>query len=124
MVDLEANTVLLVIGGSRAYGLHGPGSDVDVKGACVPPRAAVLGIFERFEQVDDAARLAPLADWLTDEERLGAPGYNPGGLVAVWAEENTRAAIFDALKASLHAFHRMRLPPPLVRATPQEPKWL
>ena len=37
--------------------------------------------------------------WLTDEQRLGAPGYNPGGLVAVWAEENTRAAIFDALKA-------------------------
>jgi len=37
--------------------------------------------------------------WLTDEQRLGAPGYNPGGLVAVWAEENTRVAIFDALKA-------------------------
>ncbi len=37
--------------------------------------------------------------WLTDEQRLGAPGYNPGGLVAVWAEENTRASIFDALKA-------------------------
>lgn len=36
--------------------------------------------------------------WSTDEERLARDGFNPGGLVAVWAEENTRAAVFDALK--------------------------
>ncbi|MEM7020075.1 MAG: DUF3604 domain-containing protein [Pseudomonadota bacterium] len=33
----------------------------------------------------------------TDEEQLNSTNFNPGGLVAVWAEENTRAAVFNAL---------------------------
>ena len=69
MTEIRNRTVLLVIGGSRAYGLHRPDSDVDVKGAAIPPRAAVLGLFERFDQVDDPEGLQPLHDWLSPEEQ-------------------------------------------------------
>lgn len=50
--DLRAHTHLLVVGGSRAYGMHKITSDVDVKGICVPPKSAFLGNLHRFEQAD------------------------------------------------------------------------
>jgi hypothetical protein len=50
--DLRSRTHLLVTGGSRAYGMHKPTSDVDVKGVCVPPKEAYLGNLRQFEQVD------------------------------------------------------------------------
>lgn len=33
----------------------------------------------------------------TDEQQLANTSFNPGGLVAVWAEANTRSGVFDAL---------------------------
>lgn len=48
---LGARTILLVRGGSHAYGLNTPTSDLDLRGVAVPPRRFFLGFVERFEQV-------------------------------------------------------------------------
>ena len=41
-----------------------------------------------------------VAEWQSDafDGRVPSPGYNLGGLAAVWAEENSREAIFEALR--------------------------
>jgi predicted nucleotidyltransferase len=67
--DLRAHTHLLVLGGSRAYGIHTAASDVDVKGIAVPPQRYYLGCTGIFEQADGTSEIATFAPDLTDHER-------------------------------------------------------
>jgi predicted nucleotidyltransferase len=47
----ETNLIYKVVAGSQAYGLAREGSDVDIRGVCIPPRPYLLGLseFEQFE---------------------------------------------------------------------------
>ena len=69
MFTLRDHTILLVVSGSRAYGVHGPQSDVDVRGVAIPPARYFHGFVDRFDHVDDATRIGVFASDLTDVER-------------------------------------------------------
>jgi hypothetical protein len=47
----ETNLIYKVVAGSQAYGLAREGSDVDVRGVCIPPKQYLLGLSE-FEQYE------------------------------------------------------------------------
>ncbi len=68
-LDVRRDTILLVVGGSRAYGLARAGSDVDVRGVAIPPAPYLHGLAHKFEQAEGDA-MAVFADTLSDEERL------------------------------------------------------
>ena len=49
---LHQHTILMVVGGSRAYGTHDSQSDVDIRGCAIPPRRYFTGLGHDFEQAD------------------------------------------------------------------------
>lgn len=48
--DISKRTILQVRHGSHAYGTNTEGSDLDIKGVCIPTKEYYLGFYKRFEQ--------------------------------------------------------------------------
>ncbi len=66
---LRAHTHLLVVAGSRAFGVHHADSDVDVKGVAIPPGEWFHGCLRHFEQATDGAAMAEFLADLEPAER-------------------------------------------------------
>ncbi len=78
---LLARTELLVVAGSRAYGMHRPDSDVDVRGVLVAPRDTYHGFLHRVDQVDDPDAMRVFTPLLTAPERAAVGATKVEGVV-------------------------------------------
>lgn len=67
--DLFNRTILLVVGGSRAYGISTEASDVDVKGVAIPTVEYFHGYLNRFEQADQTSYIGAFAPVLNEVEK-------------------------------------------------------
>jgi uncharacterized protein len=54
MFPLEQHTIFLALAGSQAHGTARDGSDVDLRGVCMAPRAVRWSLFRSFEQYEGA----------------------------------------------------------------------
>jgi len=62
------------------------------------PGSTEEGAWEGQLSLNDSTPQQRLAGKLLKDSPTSSIAFNPGGLAAVWAEENTRESIFDALK--------------------------
>lgn len=78
--DLRQRTILLTVAGSRAYGIHLPTSDVDVKGVGVGPASSYHGFLNRWEQ-SEGDNMRVFFDDMNDEEKDATVGTKLEGTV-------------------------------------------
>jgi len=88
----ETKTILLTIAGSRAYGIHRPGSDVDLKGILVPEERTFFCPFDRFDQTEDVSPylgfLYPAEIKVATETKLEGVVYGLMKFISLATENN------------------------------------
>ncbi|MDG4759086.1 nucleotidyltransferase domain-containing protein [Micromonospora sp. WMMD710] len=109
MMDLvERHTVLAVVVGSRAYGLEGPGSDVDRRGVYVAPTRAFWHLDKPPTHLDGPA--PEQFSWEFERFCALALQGNPTVLEALWSPLiESVTADGDLLLAQRQAFLSQRL---------------
>jgi len=111
--DLYDHTILLTRAGSRAYGIHTPTSDLDVKGVAIPPAEWIIGL-QTFEQADKQthfedsrirALLSPEETKVVQETKLEGTIYEMRKLVklALDCNPNCLDVLFCRDEDVLHA---------------------
>lgn len=81
--SLFARAILLVVTGSRAYGLDEEGSDTDRRGVFLPPAELHWSLFEVPAQIDDDAEQTTL--WELRKFLVLALKANPNVLECLWS---------------------------------------
>lgn len=76
--NLEEHTILRVTHGSHAYGLAGPGSDMDTRGVAIAPLSSYLGTRAPWEQTED--KITDTVIWDIRKFLRLAGGGNPNVL--------------------------------------------
>jgi len=66
---LQSHTILLTIAGSRAYGVHTPASDIDLRGVALPPVRRLLSLAKDFEQADSVDEISVFRADLDPQEQ-------------------------------------------------------
>jgi predicted nucleotidyltransferase len=79
--NLRDRTILLVVAGSRAYGIHTSASDVDVKGIAIPPAFYFHGCALKFEQADGVEHIRTFVPDLNLDEQTIVAGTKLEGTV-------------------------------------------
>lgn len=79
MFDVRERAILVVVAGSRAYGMNTPTSDTDMKGVVIPPASYYLGL-DSFKVADGKEHVAAFASFF---QAANLPPADEGSLYEI-----------------------------------------